>query len=109
MPVSVMGIRDVWVVVRHCQMLVPVAVGLLNRPLVFMPVMLVVNVSVLVLQDFVSVLVAVPGGEEHGDTTGHEEAGRGVTEGCPLVKERYGEQRTSEGRCRKEGGFASST
>lgn len=106
MPVPVMGVRDMRMVVRHCQMQMPVTVGLINRPLVLMLVMLVLNVNVFVLQDLVRVLVPVPGGEEHGDSASHEQAGKGVTERCPLAKERYGQRRSGEGCGREERRFA---
>ena len=107
MPVPVVGIGDVWVVVRQCQMPVPVAVRLLHRPVVLVGVMLVVGVGVLVLEGVVGVLVAVPGCEKQGDTGCQEQARGGIARRGALAEERNGQGGAREGGGREEGRLAS--
>ena len=58
-----MQIGIVRVLVAHRFVPMPMRVRLGHRPIVMVPVMLVMHVSVLVLQSFVLVLVVVPLGE----------------------------------------------
>lgn len=106
MTVAMVGIGDVRVVVGQRRVAVRLAVGLPDRAVVLVLVMLVVGVGALVLEGVVGVLVALPGKEEYSDACGQEQARAGVAESGSLPEERDGERRACEGRGREEGCLA---
>ena len=100
------SVGDVRVIVDQRRVAVRVAMGLVDRTVVHVLVMLVVGVTVLVLEGFVGVLVAVSRYEEYRDTSRQEQARSGVAEGRPLAEERNGEGGAREGSGCEEGCLA---
>jgi len=104
-PVSVVRIGQVRMVVHQRCVLVRVRVGLGNRLLVGVRVMLVVHVRVLVLYGLVLVAVRVMRADDDRDPDGHERACGEVSRRQMVVKERDRDQRADEGGRREVGGL----
>ena len=92
-------------VVHQWCVLVRVRVGLGNRLLVGVRVMLVVHVRVLVLYGLVLVAVRVMRADDDRDPDGHERACGEVSRRQMVVKERDRDQRADEGGRREVGGL----
>ncbi len=108
MAVPVVQVRHVRMIVHQGHVLVRMCVRLLGRPLVRVPVVLVMDVEVVVLHRLVGVPVRVPLEEEECDPGRHGSHGDEIDAAERVAKKRYRRQRAHEGRRGEEGGLAGS-
>jgi len=109
MPVTVVKIGVVRVHVPHRLMPVHVGVRLHDRPIVGMPVVLVVDMSMFVFERVVLMLMIVPLGEVQVEANGHQRTCKHELQRERVPEDGHGQQRADEWRQREVGAGAGRT